>query len=66
MSNIFEDEKMPLKFTLNTSIKGIGEVNCLMTITNFTSFSNPRSYALYVGVIAFDQTSDTSNLGKKG
>ncbi len=32
---------------------------------NFTSFSNPRSYAVYVGVVPFDHTSGTSIRGRK-
>ena len=32
---------------------------------NFTSFTNPRSYAVYVGVIPFDHSSGTSIKGKK-
>jgi transposase len=63
-----EDQQMKINFTLITSIKGIGKVNALMTIAfteNFTSFSNPRSYAVYVGVIPFDHTSGTSIHGRK-
>jgi transposase len=65
---IAEDEQMKLNFTLITSIKGIGKVNGLMTIAyteNFTSFNNPRSYAVYVGVIPFDHSSGTSIHGRK-
>jgi transposase len=57
-----------MNFTLITSIKGIGKVNALMTIAyteNFTSFSNPRSYAVYVGVVPFDHSSGTSIRGRK-
>ena len=32
---------------------------------NFTSFSNPRSYAVYVGVVPFDHSSGTSIHGRK-
>lgn len=32
---------------------------------NFTSFSNPRSYAVYVGVVPFDHTSGKSIHGRK-
>jgi transposase len=65
---IEEDACMSLNYTLITSIKGIGPVNALMTIAhteNFTSFSNARTYAVYVGVIPFDHTSGTSIKGKK-
>ncbi len=63
MKIIAEDEQMKLNYMLITSIKGIGKVNALMTIAyteNFTSFINPRSYAVYVGVIPFDHSSGTS------
>lgn len=68
MSIIIQDEELHLNFTLITSIKGIGKVNGLMTIAyteNFTSFSNPRSYAVYVGVVPFDHSSGTSIRGRK-
>ena len=68
MRIIGEDEQMKINFTLITSIKGIGKVNALMTIAyteNFTSFSNPRSYAVYVGVVPFDHSSGTSIRGRK-
>jgi transposase len=68
MKIIAADELMKMNFTLITSIKGIGKVNALMTIAyteNFTSFSNPRSYAVYVGVVPFDHTSGTSIRGRK-
>lgn len=62
------DEKMHTNYTLLTSIKGIGKINALMTIAyteNFVSFTNPRSYAVYVGVIPFDHSSGTSIKGRK-
>jgi transposase len=65
---ISHNEQMDLNFTLITSIKGIGKVNGLMTIAyteNFTSFSNPRTYAVYVGVVPFDHSSGTSIRGRK-
>ena len=68
MKIIAADELMKTNFTLITSIKGIGKVNALMTIAyteNFTSFSNPRSYAVYVGVVPFDHSSGTSIRGRK-
>ena len=67
-SIVIVDEEIHLNFTLSTSIKGIGKVNGLMTIAyteNFSSFSNPRSYAVYVGVIPFDHRSGTSIHGRK-
>jgi transposase len=68
MKIIAQDEQMKVNYTLITSIKGIGQVNALMTIAyteNFTSFNNPRSYAVYVGVIPFDHSSGTSIKGRK-
>lgn len=62
------DEKLRINYTLLTSIKGIGKINALMTIAyteNFVSFSNPRSYAVYVGVVPFDHSSGTSIRGRK-
>jgi len=50
------------------SIKGIGPINAWMTITyteNFNSFTDPRKYAVYVGVIPFDNSSGTSIKGRK-
>lgn len=55
-------------YQLLTSIRGIGMVNALMTIAyteNFLSFSNPRSYAVYVGVVPFEHSSGTSIRGRK-
>jgi transposase len=60
---IKEDESMLLNYRIIKSIKGIGPVNALMTIAyteNFTSFTNPRAYAVYAGVIPFDHSSGTS------
>ncbi len=68
MKIIAGDEHMTLNYALITSIKGIGPVNSLMTITyteNFTSFNNPRSYAVYVGVVPFDHSSGISIHGRK-
>jgi transposase len=68
MNIVHQDEKINLNYSLITSIKGIGKINGLMTIAyteNFTSFSNPRSYAVYVGVVPFDHTSGTSIRGRK-
>jgi len=63
-----DDESMLKNYTIITSLKGIGPINALMTIVyteNFTSFSNPRTYAVYVGVIPFDHSSGTSVRGRK-
>jgi hypothetical protein len=68
MNIVHQDEKINLNYRLITSIKGIGKINGLMTIAyteNFTSFSNPRSYAVYVGVVPFEHTSGTSIRGRK-
>ena len=43
-------------------------VNALMTIAyteNFIGFTNPRSYAVYVGVVPFEYSSGTSIRGRK-
>lgn len=66
--HIQADEKIFYNYHIITSIKGIGAVNALMTIVyteNFTSFDNPRSYAVYVGVVPFDHSSGTSLRGRK-
>jgi len=55
-------------YRIITSIKGIGNVNAWMTIAytqNFTCFTDPRKYAVYVGVIPFEHTSGTSVKGRK-
>lgn len=68
LSLIEEDEKIAFNYHLVTSIKGIGMVNALSTIVyteNFTSFSNARSYAVYVGVVPFDYSSGISIRGRK-
>lgn len=62
------DQKLFTTFKILTSIKGIGNVNALMTLVyteNFTRFSNARSYAVYVGVVPFDNSSGTSLNGRK-
>jgi transposase len=62
------DESMLLNYRIITSIKGIGPVNALMTIAyteNFASFTNPRAYAVYAGVIPFDHSSGTSIKAKR-
>lgn len=64
---IHQDETFKFNFELITSIRGIGEVNAWMTIAyteNFTSFDDPRKYAVYVGVVPFDHRSGTSIKGK--
>lgn len=55
-------------YRILTSIKGIGPVNAWMTLAyteNFTSFTDARRYAVYVGVIPFENSSGTSLKGKK-
>jgi transposase len=62
------DQRILLNYKILTSIRGIGEVNALMTIAfteNFTSFKNARSYAVYVGVVPFDNSSGTSLKGRR-
>lgn len=61
------NEEMLLNFRIITSIKGIGKVNAWMTIAyteNFTSFIDPRKYAVYVGVLPFAHRSGTSIKGR--
>lgn len=68
MAMVEANEAIKTNYELLTSIKGIGMVNALMTIAyteNFVCFTNPRSYAVYVGVIPFDYTSGTSIKGRK-
>ena len=59
---------MLLNYRIISSIKGIGPVNAWMTIAyteNFTSFTDARKYAVFVGVIPFEHTSGTSIKGRK-
>ncbi len=68
MEVIKSNEEMYQSYRIITSIKGIGKVNAWMTIAyteNFTSFTDARQYAVYVGVIPFDHTSGTSIKGRK-
>lgn len=62
------NQMIKTNYELLTSIRGIGMVNALMTIAyteNFICFSNPRSYAVYVGVVPFEHSSGTSIRGRK-
>lgn len=62
------DKAIKTNYELLTSIRGIGMVNALMTIAyteNFVCFSNPRSYAVYVGVVPYEYSSGTSIRGRK-
>jgi transposase len=64
---IKSNENMLLNYRIITSIKGIGEVNAWMTIAyteNFTSFTDARTYGVYVGVIPFGHDSGTSIKGR--
>jgi transposase len=68
MEVIKSNEAMWLNYRIITSIKGIGPVNGWMTIAyteNFTSFTDARKYAVYVGVIPFEHTSGTSTKGRR-
>jgi transposase len=65
---IKSNEAMWQNYRIITSIKGIGEVNAWMTIAyteNFTSFTDARTYGVYVGVIPFGHRSGTSIKGPK-
>ncbi|HEY4194142.1 MAG TPA: transposase [Mucilaginibacter sp.] len=68
MEVIKTNEQMLLNYRIINSIKGIGPINAWMTIAyteNFTSFTDPRKYAVFVGVIPFEHTSGTSVKGRK-
>lgn len=68
MEIIKANESMWLNYRIITSIKGIGPINAWMTLAyteNFTSFTDPRKYAVFVGVIPFEHTSGTSIKGRK-
>jgi transposase len=68
LQQVQSDKEILNNFLLLKSIKGIGNINALMTIVfteNFSSFTSARSYAVYVGVIPFDYSSGTSLKGKK-
>jgi transposase len=62
------NQEILTNYLLLTSIRGIGMINAMMTIAyteNFVCFSNPRSYAVYVGVVPFEYSSGTSINGRK-
>ena len=68
MEIIQGDQDMQVNYRLITSVKGIGRINACMTIAyteNFTSFTDARKYAVYVGVIPFERTSGISIRGRK-
>lgn len=66
---ISEDKAIEDNYNLLTSIPGIGRVVALDTIIlteNFTSITDPRKYASYIGIAPFPKTSgDTINKGDK-
>lgn len=67
-SLIKADKKMLLNYSLITSIKGIGKVNAIVTIVyteNFTKFDDARKYAVYCGIVPFDNSSGISINGRK-
>lgn len=62
------DADILLNYRIICSIKGIGNINALMTIAyteNFTCFKSARSYAVYAGVVPFDHSSGTSIRGRR-
>jgi transposase len=68
ISLVQTDQKILRNYHIISSIKGIGKINALMTIVyteNFTCFDSARSYAVYVGVVPFDNSSGTSLNGRK-
>jgi transposase len=65
---IMADEALIQNYILHKSVRGIGKINAAMTIAyteNFEAFNNPRSYAVYVGVVPFEYSSGTSINGRK-
>ena len=65
---IKSDDSWLQSYRIISSIKGIGKINAWMTLAyteNFTSFTDARKYAVYVGVIPFEHTSGTSVRGRK-
>ena len=65
---ITSDDSWLQNYRIISSIKGIGKINAWMTLAyteNFTSFTDGRKYAVYVGVIPFEHTSGTSINGRK-
>lgn len=67
-SLVESDQEVLKNYKILCSIRGIGDINALMTIAyteNFSCFSNPGSYAVYVGVVPFDHSSGTSIRGRK-
>jgi len=61
------NESLLANYRILTSIKGIGPINAWMTLAyteNFTSFTDARKYAVFVGVIPFEHRSGTSIKGK--
>ncbi len=68
MELIKNNDELLRNYRILTSIKGIGNVNAWMTLAyteNFLRFTDPRPYAVYVGVVPFDHTSGTSIRGRK-
>lgn len=68
MGMIRNDEALMRTYRIITSIRGIGNINAWMTIAyteNFTSFTDARKYAVYVGVVPYEHTSGTSIKGRK-
>ena len=71
---IQEDASISKNYNLLTSIPGIGRIIALETIVlteNFTTISNPRKYACYIGIAPFKKESGTSvrkrtSVSKKG
>lgn len=67
MSLIKSNEVLFLNYRILRSVKGIGPINACMTLAyteNFNSFTDARKYAVYVGVVPFENTSGTSIKGK--
>ena len=63
MKIIVSDSAINFNYNLLTSIVGIGMVNAINSIVytnNFQNFTNPRSYACYIGIAPFPFSSGSS------
>jgi len=64
---IRSDEELDRLFNLVTSVEGIGPVTAreiIMTTNEFKTFTNPKKYACYAGVVPFPYRSGSSIRGR--
>lgn len=64
---INKDKSLITNYKLINSVVGIGLVNAsliLVATSNFTTFSNPRKFGCYCGVVPFEYSSGTSIHGR--